>query len=264
MQPLQTPKMLDFEIQEITPNYNTTNNANWADSIVQEIIPKSPKTPAQSHTPQAQHSPQNTPNTSFPTPKDSKPLYQRVTELDENKALLSNLDYGNVAKPLHFKLPTTSLLNQPLTEKTEIDESEIDRKIEDLLAKLRTFRVEGDIARTYSGPIVTTFEFRPAPGIKVSKILTLEDDLAMALRARSIRIQAPIPGKDVVGIEIPNNSTQTIYLREVLESDLFKTSTSPLTLALGKDIVGNPFITDLKRLPHLLIAGTTGSGKSVG
>ncbi|CAM3331745.1 DNA translocase FtsK [Helicobacter labetoulli] len=264
LQSPQTPKMLDLEIQEITPNYNTTNNANWADSIVQEIIPESPKTPAQSHTSQAQHSPQNTPNTSFSTPKDSKPLYQRVTELDENKALLSNLDYGNVAKPLHFKLPTTSLLNQPLSEKTEIDESEIDRKIEDLLAKLRTFRVEGDIARTYSGPIVTTFEFRPAPGIKVSKILTLEDDLAMALRARSIRIQAPIPGKDVVGIEIPNNSTQTIYLREVLESDLFKTSTSPLTLALGKDIVGNPFITDLKRLPHLLIAGTTGSGKSVG
>lgn len=264
LQSPQTPKMLDLEIQEITPNYNTANNANWADSIVQEIIPESPKTPAQSHTPQAQHSPQNTPNTSFPMPKDSKPLYQRVTELDENKALLSNLDYGNVAKPLHFKLPTTSLLNQPLSEKTEIDESEIDRKIEDLLAKLRTFRVEGDIARTYSGPIVTTFEFRPAPGIKVSKILTLEDDLAMALRARSIRIQAPIPGKDVVGIEIPNNSTQTIYLREVLESDLFKTSTSPLTLALGKDIVGNPFITDLKRLPHLLIAGTTGSGKSVG
>ncbi|MDE7235310.1 MAG: DNA translocase FtsK, partial [Helicobacter japonicus] len=118
--------------------------------------------------------------------------------------------------------------------------------------------------RTYSGPIVTTFEFRPAPNVKVSKILTLEDDLAMALRARSIRIQAPIPGKDVVGIEIPNNTTQTIYLREILESDLFKTSASPLTLALGKDIIGNPFITDLKRAPHLLIAGTTGSGKSVG
>lgn len=259
------PQMLDLEIKEITPTRTreqTPQNANWADSIVQEIIPESPlpnQTTQPTHTPQAQSYSQN-----FNSIQDSKPIYTRVTELDENKALLNNLDYGDVAKPLHFKLPTTSLLNQPLTEKTEIDESEIDRKIEDLLAKLRTFRVEGDIARTYSGPIVTTFEFRPAPGIKVSKILTLEDDLAMALRARSIRIQAPIPGKDVVGIEIPNNSTQTIYLREVLESDLFKTSTSPLTLALGKDIVGNPFITDLKRLPHLLIAGTTGSGKSVG
>lgn len=262
------PKMLELEIEEITPTHNNPHNpqnANWADSIVQEIIPEDPLPSTQAYPQQMQT--QHTANESYPSAtsaKDSKPIYTRVTELDENKALLNNLDYGDVTKPLHFKLPTTSLLNQPLSEKTEIDESEIDRKIEDLLAKLRTFRVEGDIARTYSGPIVTTFEFRPAPGIKVSKILTLEDDLAMALRARSIRIQAPIPGKDVVGIEIPNNSTQTIYLREVLESDLFKTSTSPLTLALGKDIVGNPFITDLKRLPHLLIAGTTGSGKSVG
>lgn len=92
----------------------------------------------------------------------------------------------------------------------------------------------------------------------------MQDDLAMALRAKTIRIQAPVPGKDVVGIEIPNNQIETIYLREILENDLFANSTSPLTLALGKDIVGNPFVTDLKKLPHLLIAGTTGSGKSVG
>ncbi|WP_304477173.1 DNA translocase FtsK, partial [uncultured Helicobacter sp.] len=194
----------------------------------------------------------------------TKPTYQRITELDENTSMLNNLEYGKVDKPKYFRLPLTSFLNQPQNDHTEIDENEIDRKIEDLLAKLKMFRVEGDIVRTYSGPIVTTFEFRPAPHVKVSKILTLEDDLAMALRARSIRIQAPIPGKDVVGIEIPNNTTQTIYLREILESDLFKTSASPLTLALGKDIIGNPFITDLRKAPHLLIAGTTGSGKSVG
>ncbi len=113
-------------------------------------------------------------------------------------------------------------------------------------------------------PIVTTFEFRPAPSVKVSRILGLSDDLAMTLCAESIRIQAPIKGKDVVGIEIPNSQSQIIYLREILESELFQKSSSPLTLALGKDIVGNPFITDLKKLPHLLIAGTTGSGKSVG
>jgi S-DNA-T family DNA segregation ATPase FtsK/SpoIIIE len=100
--------------------------------------------------------------------------------------------------------------------------------------------------------------------VKVSKILGLQDDLAMALRAETIRIQAPIPGKDVVGIEIPNDQFDTIYLRDILESEVFKKSASPLTVALGKDIVGNPFITDLKKLPHLLIAGTTGSGKSVG
>jgi S-DNA-T family DNA segregation ATPase FtsK/SpoIIIE len=100
--------------------------------------------------------------------------------------------------------------------------------------------------------------------VKVSKILTLQDDLAMALKAETIRIQAPVPGKDVVGIEIPNKHIETIYLKEILDSDIFKKSSSPLTIALGKDIVGNPFVTDLKKLPHLLIAGTTGSGKSVG
>ncbi|MCK4442763.1 MAG: DNA translocase FtsK, partial [Sulfurovaceae bacterium] len=113
-------------------------------------------------------------------------------------------------------------------------------------------------------PLVTTFEFKPAPNVKVSKIMSLQDDLAMALSAETIRIQAPIPGRDVVGIEIPNDNFDTIYLRDILESEIFNTSKSPLTLALGKDIVGNPFVTDLKKLPHLLIAGTTGSGKSVG
>ncbi len=187
-----------------------------------------------------------------------------VKELSENKEILDGLDYGEVQKPKDYELPTTQLLNALCLKDTSLDENEIDQKIQDLLSKLRTFKIDGDIIRTYSGPIVTTFEFRPAPSVKVSRILGLSDDLAMTLCAESIRIQAPIKGKDVVGIEIPNSQSQTIYLREILESELFQKSSSPLTLALGKDIVGNPFITDLKKLPHLLIAGTTGSGKSVG
>ncbi len=187
-----------------------------------------------------------------------------VKELSENKEILDGLDYGEVEKPNNYELPTTQLLNAVCLKDTSLDENEIDQKIQDLLSKLRTFKIDGDIIRTYSGPIVTTFEFRPAPNVKVSRILGLSDDLAMTLCAESIRIQAPIKGKDVVGIEIPNSQSQIIYLREVLESELFQKSSSPLTLALGKDIVGNPFITDLKKLPHLLIAGTTGSGKSVG
>ncbi|GAA8875211.1 DNA translocase FtsK [Helicobacter pylori] len=187
-----------------------------------------------------------------------------VKELSENKEILDGLDYGEVQKPKDYELPTTQLLNAVCLKDTSLDENEIDQKIQDLLSKLRTFKIDGDIIRTYSGPIVTTFEFRPAPNVKVSRILGLSDDLAMTLCAESIRIQAPIKGKDVVGIEIPNSQSQTIYLREILESELFQKSSSPLTLALGKDIVGNPFITDLKKLPHLLIAGTTGSGKSVG
>ncbi|GHP84985.1 DNA translocase FtsK [Helicobacter pylori] len=206
---------------------------------------------------------QNAPSFSPETPTSTKKPVM-VKELSENKEILDGLDYGEVQKPKDYELPTTQLLNALCLKDTSLDENEIDQKIQDLLSKLRTFKIDGDIIRTYSGPIVTTFEFRPAPNVKVSRILGLSDDLAMTLCAESIRIQAPIKGKDVVGIEIPNSQSQTIYLREILESELFQKSSSPLTLALGKDIVGNPFITDLKKLPHLLIAGTTGSGKSVG
>jgi S-DNA-T family DNA segregation ATPase FtsK/SpoIIIE len=187
-----------------------------------------------------------------------------VEELEENKKLLEDIDMGAVAKPKDFKLPPVDFFVKPVKTKIKINEAAIDKKIEDLLQKLMQFKIEGDVVRTYTGPIVTTFEFKPAPNVKVSKILGLQDDLAMALKAQTIRIQAPIPGKDVVGIEVPNENMETIYLRELLESDIFKNSKSPLTMILGKDIVGQPFITDLKKLPHLLIAGTTGSGKSVG
>ncbi|WQV56221.1 DNA translocase FtsK [Helicobacter pylori] len=206
---------------------------------------------------------ENAPSFSPLTPTSAKKPVM-VKELSENKEILDGLDYGEVQKPKDYELPTTQLLNAVCLKETSLDENEIDQKIQDLLSKLRTFKIDGDIIRTYSGPIVTTFEFRPAPSVKVSRILGLSDDLAMTLCAESIRIQAPIKGKDVVGIEIPNSQSQIIYLREILESELFQKSSSPLTLALGKDIVGNPFITDLKKLPHLLIAGTTGSGKSVG
>ena len=187
-----------------------------------------------------------------------------VDELEENKQLLEQIEKGKVEKPKNFKLPSVDFLQKPVRQDTQVNEEQLDDKIEDLIEKLAHFKIEGDVVRTYAGPVVSTFEFKPAANIKVSKILSLQDDLAMALRAQTIRIQAPIPGKDVVGIEIPNESVETIYLREIFESKLFKESSSPLTMVLGKDIVGKPFITDLKKLPHLLIAGTTGSGKSVG
>ena len=194
----------------------------------------------------------------------SKSHVEIISELEENSKLMEQIDKGKVVKPKNFKLPKLDFLQKAPKTTKKVNEAEIDRKIEELLAKLEQFKVEGDVVRTYSGPLVTTFEFKPAPNVKVSKILNLQDDLAMALSAETIRIQAPIPGRDVVGIEIPNETVDTIYLREILESDLFKNSSSPLTVALGKDIVGKPFITDIKKLPHLLIAGTTGSGKSVG
>lgn len=188
-----------------------------------------------------------------------------VDELEENKKLLDQIEIGKTEKPKNFELPPTSFFQAPPKDnKSKVSETFIDKKIADLLDKLAMFKIDGDVVRTYTGPVVTTFEFKPAPNVKVSKILGLQDDLAMALKAQTIRIQAPIPGKDVVGIEVPNEDTQTIYLREMLESEIFQNSISPLTMILGKDIVGKPFITDLKKLPHLLIAGTTGSGKSVG
>ncbi len=199
--------------------------------------------------------------------KEEKILENKVqilNEVEENKKLLDQIDKGTIDKPENYKLPPLKFLVDPPKRQAHINESEIDQKISDLLDKLRRFKIDGDVVRTYTGPVVTTFEFKPAPHIKVSKILTLQDDLAMALKAKTIRIQAPVPGKDVIGIEVPNKKIETIYLKEILESDIFKNSSSPLTIALGKDIVGNPFVTDLKKLPHLLIAGTTGSGKSVG
>jgi S-DNA-T family DNA segregation ATPase FtsK/SpoIIIE len=196
--------------------------------------------------------------------KENKQHTVVVDELEENKILLDQIDRGISEKPTNFKLPPTSFLQYPPKKQNTVDEDELDDKIRDLIEKLGHFNIDGDVVRTYAGPVVSTFEFKPAANIKVSKILGLQDDLAMALRAQTIRIQAPIPGKDVVGIEIPNKTVETIYLRDIFESKLFQEASSPLTLVLGKDIVGKPFITDLKKLPHLLIAGTTGSGKSVG
>lgn len=193
-----------------------------------------------------------------------KPQPTIARSLESSAQHLESLERGELARPKDYTLPPTTLLQPAQDKKISFEEGEIDQKIQNLLTKLKVFKIDGDVVRIYSGPVVTTFEFRPAPNVKVSRIQSLSDDLAMALSARSIRIQAPIPEKDVVGIEVPNSQKEMIYLREILESEVFKSSSSPLVLGLGKDIVGNPFVTDLQKLPHLLIAGTTGSGKSVG
>ncbi|MGL2914444.1 DNA translocase FtsK [Helicobacter pylori] len=257
--PIMPTSAPNLENDNKTQNHKAPNHPKKEESPQENVQEEMIKENLKEEEKEAQDAPSFSPLT--PT-SAKKPVM--VKELSENKEILDGLDYGEVQKPKDYELPTTQLLNAVCLKETSLDENEIDQKIQDLLSKLRTFKIDGDIIRTYSGPIVTTFEFRPAPNVKVSRILGLSDDLAMTLCAESIRIQAPIKGKDVVGIEIPNSQSQIIYLREILESELFQKSSSPLTLALGKDIVGNPFITDLKKLPHLLIAGTTGSGKSVG
>jgi len=134
-------------------------------------------------------------------------------------------------------------------------------KLEDTL---RHFGVEGKVVSITTGPVVSRFELEPAPGVKISKVTGLADDLALALKALSIRIVAPVPGKAVIGIEVPNPKRQVVGLREILADAAYRKSPSRLTIALGKDIMGQPVVNDLAKMPHLLMAGATGSGKSVG
>ena len=162
-----------------------------------------------------------------------------------------------------YKLPPSDLLDPPAGEQFKIDKETLHANSLILQKKLADFGVEGEVVAVRPGPVITMYEFKPAPGVKVRRIVMLADDLAMALRAVSVRILAPIPGESVVGIEIPNPRRETVFLREVIESEAFQNADSKLTFALGKDIGGIPFVTDLARMPHVLVAGATGTGKSV-
>lgn len=162
-----------------------------------------------------------------------------------------------------YKLPSVDLLDPVEKKDIKIDKDAIALNAKILEKKLRDYGIEGEVKEVTPGPIITLYEFEPAPGIKISRIANLADDLAMALSAVSIRIVAPVPGKSVVGIEIPNQARQMVYLREIIESKQYMESQSFLTLALGKTIYGDPFVADLAKMPHLLVAGSTGSGKSV-
>ena len=166
-----------------------------------------------------------------------------------------------------YEIPPLSLLNDiphevgPDAEKAR---KEILASSAILEKKLLDFGIDGRVLQVLPGPVITLFEYEPAPGIKVSRIVSLADDLALAMRCVGLRILAPVPGKPVVGIEIPNLRRETIYFKDVMESDAFQESDSKLNLAIGKDIIGEPAVQDLAKTPHLLIAGSTGSGKSVG
>ncbi|MBE9541788.1 MAG: DNA translocase FtsK 4TM domain-containing protein [Proteobacteria bacterium] len=160
-------------------------------------------------------------------------------------------------------LPPTSLLDAVEKSEQGIDKESILMNSRILEKKLRDFGVDGEIKEVHPGPVITMYEFVPAPGVKVNKIVNLTDDLTMALSAISIRIVAPIPGKAVVGIEIPNKTRETVHFKEILCSEEFSKSKSLLTLALGEDIAGQTLVADLAKMPHLLVAGATGAGKSV-
>lgn len=162
-----------------------------------------------------------------------------------------------------YVLPSVSLLDPPVRLAVKVDEEALHASSRILESKLSDFGVEGKVVAVRPGPVITTYEFEPAPGVKVSRVTSLVDDLQMALRAVSVRILAPIRGQAVVGIEVSNPRREKVCLREIIDSPGFQQSDSPLTLALGKDTVGNAIVADLARMPHMLVAGATGMGKSV-
>ncbi|MGB0640985.1 MAG: DNA translocase FtsK, partial [Myxococcota bacterium] len=163
-----------------------------------------------------------------------------------------------------FELPHLNLLDSHARDVANFDELELQTLAKTLEEKLQDFGVKGEVVAIRPGPVITTFEYLPAAGIKVSKIAGLSDDIAMALKALRVRIIAPIPGKGVVGIEIPNEHRQTVWIRDMLASSAFREHGGALPMALGKTVDGKPRVADLSKMPHLLVGGTTGSGKSVG
>jgi S-DNA-T family DNA segregation ATPase FtsK/SpoIIIE len=162
-----------------------------------------------------------------------------------------------------YRLPRLELLDNPPLNKSKADEVALEHRARMLEQKLAGFGVPAQVIAMQPGPVVTMYKLEPGEGVKVSQIVNLADDLALALRAPAVRILAPIPGEAAVGIEIPNGKREPVYLRELLIAEEFKTAASPLTVALGKDIAGRPVWADLAAMPHLLIAGATGTGKSV-
>ncbi len=202
-------------------------------------------------------------------PEHVTKIEQLPLDLDETIEGPRKLELKDV-KPVRrsrepFGQPPLALLHEPVHEDTGASDSELDEIAKALRDTLNTFGIEiiANSIEKYPGPVITRFEFKPAPGVKINQIVNLADDLALALKASRIRIIAPVPGKSAVGVEIPNRKPQKVFIKEILTSEAYQRSRYKLPLALGKNTAGKPFVVDLARMPHLLIAGSTGSGKSV-
>lgn len=200
-----------------------------------------------------------------------KEFHEELIEADKEEKVREYIESGFAdaaagqvtSKAGIYHLPSMDLLEEISRKGLDIDQEDIDENAQILEQTLADFGVRGHIHEISVGPTITEYEFQPAPGIKVSKITNLADDLALSLAASGIRIQAPIPGKAAVGIEVPNRKARVVRIKEVLASDAFQKAESKMTVALGKDISGHSMVTDLGAMPHMLIAGSTGSGKSV-
>src|SRR5262245_50632666 len=209
---------------------------------------------------QSPHTPQRTVDDMLATASVKRPDHPE--EREKPRAASKSMRVTTISRAgIEYKLPSTEMLTPP-SPRSEMEETELLERARQLAEKCAEFNVLGQVKQISPGPVVTTFEFKPDPGVKYSRVTSLVDDLCLALKAESIRIDR-IPGKSTVGIEVPNTQRETIRLREVIESKKFRESDSKLTLALGKTIDGSNYVADLTRMPHLLIAGATGAGKSV-
>jgi DNA segregation ATPase FtsK/SpoIIIE, S-DNA-T family len=215
--------------------------------------PIEPRTPPKIvETPAAPKPPVINPNERQPREKKERPP----------KATQATFEFMDDGKGT-YKLPTTDLLDPVPPSVKKVSEKDMIAQSELLQQKLLDFDIQGRITQVHPGPVVTMFEFEPAPGVKVSRIVNLADDLALAMKAASVRIQSPLPGKAAVGIEVPNNTRETVYFREIIESSEYQSHRSRLKVPMGKDIFGTAIVSSIEKMPHLLVAGATGSGKSV-
>ncbi|PYO04205.1 MAG: cell division protein FtsK [Candidatus Rokuibacteriota bacterium] len=192
-----------------------------------------------------------------------EPSRPRGRLAEQGLAWQETFDFGRGGAAT-FQLPPVGLLKVPPASELKRTREELQDNAETIRRKLQDFEVEGRIVQVSPGPIITSYEFEPAAGVKISQVVNLGDDLALALKSASVRIVGPIPGRGTVAIEVPNSEAATVYLREIFVSAEFAESKGKLPLALGKDVTGTPIVSDLTSMPHLLVAGATGSGKSVG
>ena len=258
------PKTIEPERSQAAPE-PPTEIKETAES--EKAIPTPEAKPAESETLQATAAPANTKCPKEETPCNENPAsmgsFPIHTAVHYSQTKFHRPDPEKDSMTETFELPSLKFLKN-INSKTEVDHESIRRDAELLEKKLGYFGIKGEVMGVSPGPVITTFEYKPDPGIKISKIVNLADDLALALSAYSIRIVAPIPGKDVMGIEIPNLKKSIVPFIDIVSSEDFINSTSKLPICLGKDIIGNPVVVELESMPHLLIAGATGTGKSVG
>ncbi len=242
-------------VSEERPRRRVKKKVVKPEEIKEEKSAKDIKPEIRLYTPKVEVKPESKKPVATPVVQNQEEVQKKMKELE-----------GQAAKaydPKTYQLPTLDLLTVPIVEDHKETKGEIQSNIKDLEAALAQFGVEAKVVSVQKGPVVTMYEMQPSAGVKIQQITTLADDIALAMKASSVRVVAPIPGRGTVGIEVPNLKKMMVSLREVLEEKTFVNSSSKLTIAIGKDVSGNPVVADLKDMPHLLIAGATGAGKTV-